>query len=113
MASKTAPPETAEDFYESVLNEAEKASLEIARQVEGVDEELAMLRLRLRKVVKGRRADIAMMLRCIDALRRLVEVRQRLGKKEREAFEAELPGLREELIRMVGGGPREGNDRDT
>ncbi|MGD0765233.1 MAG: hypothetical protein ABR978_02870 [Dehalococcoidia bacterium] len=42
----------AQSFYESALSAAERENLPQARDVEGLDEEIAVLRLRLRSVLK-------------------------------------------------------------
>lgn len=44
---RDAPP----DFYEHALSEAERQSLAAARAVEGLDEEIALLRVRLREAL--------------------------------------------------------------
>ena len=47
-ARRAARAKKAENFYEHVLDDVETNSLQVAMEVEGVDQELAMLRLRLR-----------------------------------------------------------------
>jgi hypothetical protein len=101
VMAKTARRRSAKSFYEEALSEAERASTQIALEVEGVDEELAMLRLRLRSAVKAEPKDLALMLRGIDALRRLVETRHRLGEDQTEALAAEIPLLREALSEIA------------
>ena len=88
------------NFYEGALSDAEKASAQIAREVEGIDEEVALLRLRLRTLIKDKPQDFPLMLRGLDALRRLVEVRFRLGEDQSEALAAEVTLVRDELVRM-------------
>ena len=102
MVAKAGRRRSAKSFYESALNEAEKNSVQIAREVDGIDEEVALLRLRLRTVMEEveTRTDFPLMLRGLDALRRLVEVKYRLGEQQREALGTELALLREELLRI-------------
>ena len=138
MSAKTARRRRAKNFYECVLDDAERDSVQVAKEVEGIDEEVALLRLRLRTVIKGnpvpkekpenpdlspeklegssedfkgKLEDFALMLRGLDALRRLVEVKFRLGEVQSDAFGEELAQMRDELMRMV----REevGHDSDT
>ncbi len=100
MSAKTARRRRAKNFYECVLDDAERDSVHIAKEVEGIDEEVALLRLRLRTVIK-KSEDFALMLRGLDALRRLVEVKYRLGEEQSEALGEELAQMRDELMRMV------------
>src|SRR5688572_1900678 len=105
VVAKAGRRRSAKSFYESALNEAEKNSVQIAREVDGIDEEVALLRLRLRTVMEEveTRTDFPLMLRGLDALRRLVEVKYRLGEQQREALGTELALLREELLRIYRG----------
>jgi hypothetical protein len=88
------------NFYESALSEAEKTSVQFAREVDGIDEEVALLRLRLRTVVQSNPKDFPLMLRGLEVLKRLLEVRFRLGEKQSDALGAELAQIRDELIRI-------------
>ena len=104
VVAKAGRQRSAKSFYESALNEAEKNSVADAREVGGIDEEVALLRLRLRTVMEEVEQDrLALMLRGLDALRRLVEVKYRLGEQQREALGSELALLREELLRSTEG----------
>ena len=100
MPVKTARERRAQNFYECVLHESEKNSIQIAREVEGIDEEVALLRLRLRTEIEKAKTDFPLLLRGLDALRRLIEVKYRLGEDQSQALGAELALLREELLRM-------------
>jgi len=93
VAAKTSKARRTRSFYAEALNEAEKSSVEIAREVDGVGEELVVLRLRLRTLAKKEDFDLSLLLRSLDVLRRLVETKHRLSKEESEAFAAELPLL--------------------
>ena len=88
-------------FYHQALNEAERADLPVALEVEGVDQEIAMLRLRLRTALKDRPEDLALMLKGIDALRKIVATRYRLPREARRDFEKETARVRDEIARML------------
>jgi hypothetical protein len=77
--------------------------------VEGVDQELAMLRLRLRSMAQEG-LDFGLLLRAVDALRRLVETKYRLTEEQSEAFGAEAPVIREELMAMLAEVRNDSND---
>jgi hypothetical protein len=88
-------------FYEAALDEAEREELPAAREVEGLDEEVALLRVRLRRAIKERPEDLALMLRGLETLRRLLVSRYRLPKEDAAAAEAELVATREMLKKLV------------
>ena len=88
-------------FYDEALSEAERADLPVALQVDGVDQEIAMLRLRLRTAVKERPEDVALMLKGIDVLRKMVAMRYKLPRRDQRDFEKESARLRDEIAAIV------------
>ena len=56
MTAKLLPK--AKRFYEEALTQAERADFPVALDVEGVDQEIAVLRLRLRTALKNRPEDL-------------------------------------------------------
>jgi hypothetical protein len=81
--------EIAERFYTAALTEAERADFCEALGVEGVDDEVALLRLRLREAFKQRPEDLVLALKGVELLTRIVAVRYR------------LPGTREKALRRA------------
>ena len=51
-------PPTRTSFYDSVLEAADRHDFHVAREVEGLDEEVALLRLQLRRALADRDGDI-------------------------------------------------------
>ncbi len=82
-------------FYEKALTEAERADFRAALDIEGVDQEIALLRLRLREALKQGPKDLMLMLRGVDILARLVARRYRLPKGSAEQLAS---GFREALL---------------
>ena len=109
MAAETASTGNRGAFYEDAMNEAEQAAIQIAREVEGVDEELVVLRLRLRTLAQAEGFDLTLLLRSLDVLRRLVETKHKLTKTQRVAFEAEQPRVWDELKQMLTEVRHDGN----
>jgi len=61
----------------------------VALEIEGVDEEIALLRLRLRKAVAEHPEDLPLMFKGIELLAKAVATRYRLSKKaERDLAES-------------------------
>jgi hypothetical protein len=85
------------------MSEAEQLDLAEAMQVEGVDQEIALLRLRLRSVAKEP-DDLALMFRGIALLARLVATRYGLGKTGREEVQEALLAAFTELKTAMAGG---------
>lgn len=87
------------DFYGSALDAAERIELEQASEIEGLDEEIAVLRMKLRDVLSRRPADLPLMLRGIDLLVKAVSARYRLSKEAEEDLSDSIAGV----VRGVGG----------
>lgn len=89
----------ARDFYGSALDAAERIELDAAAEVEGLDEEIAVLRVKLRKALSKHPEDLPLMLRGIDLLVKAVSARYRLSKQAEEDLAESIAGV----IRGVGG----------
>ncbi len=87
-------------FYDSALDAAEQSQLGAALQVDGIDEEIAVLRLRLRRAIEEHPEDLPLMFKGIDLLAKVVATRFRLSRaakaelnKDMQAALSELDGL--------------------
>ncbi len=89
----------ARDFYGKALDAAERIELEEASDVEGLDGEIALLRMRLREALSEKPEDLQLMLRGIGLLVKAVSARYRLSKQAEEQLSDSLAGV----IRGVGG----------
>ncbi len=95
-------------FYEQALSEAERAALGEALEVEGFDEEIAALRVRLRSAIEAHPKDMTLMLRGMDVLRRLVAAKYGLSREDKKELKSAF--VAETLRRMEERG--EGGDAD-
>ncbi len=95
----TAKAKAIREFYESALDEAERGLLQDARKIDGLDEEIAVLRVKLRSAVKKRPENLPLMLRGIGLLVKAVSARYRLSKQAEDDLADSLAGV----IRGVGG----------
>ena len=80
-------------FYREALSEAERADLPVALEIEGVDEEIALLRLRLRTALAERPEDLQLMFKGIDLLAKAVATRYRLSKRAERQLADSLAGV--------------------
>jgi hypothetical protein len=94
MAKKKTEANEKQGFYSKVLDEAEKISLEEARNIEGMDEEIAMLRFRLRKLIQENPDRIDLHLKMTAAIARLVGVRYNISKEQKKS-------LRDAITRVI------------
>ncbi len=73
----------ARNFYRQVLDKAERLDLERAREMEGLDDEIALMRVRLKRAVGERPQDVQLLVKGLEILTRAVGARYRLSPKSR------------------------------
>lgn len=96
MTQRRRRPDAA-NFYAGVLDRAERARLDDAASIEGLDDEVALLRVRLRRALEERPEDYALMLKGIALLVRAVAARYRLSPKSRRDLADSLAATIEHL----------------
>lgn len=85
-------------FYEAALSEAERVRLPRARRVQGVDAEIALLRVRLERLAREHPENVEMLLKGITVLVRAAAVKYRLSPKAEKDLASSLAGA----LRSVG-----------
>jgi hypothetical protein len=75
-------------FYSSVLDEQEQADLVEAMQIEGIDEEIAMLRIEFRR--RARKAELQTVAKAVNSIVRAVRARHTLTPQDAEAVKRQL-----------------------
>ena len=85
-------------FYAEALTEAERSDLPPALEVDGVDQEIAVLRLRLRSMLEERPDDLTLMFKGIELLTKAVAARYRLSKRA----ERDLAASMANVVRSLG-----------
>ncbi|MBI4295087.1 MAG: hypothetical protein HY669_02860 [Chloroflexi bacterium] len=71
-------------FYASAMTEAERVRLPRARQMEGLDEEIALLRVRLGSLVEEQPQNTELLLKGIGMLVRAVSARYKLSPQAKD-----------------------------
>ena len=81
-------------FYGKALDEAEKLELEEARGIEGIDEEIAILRVKLRELILAKPERFDLQLKVVTAIARLVTTRYNITREQKKF-------LREAITRVL------------
>ena len=87
MAGKGTRKGKKRGFYSQALDEAEKLSIEEASEVEGLDEEIAMLRVKLRELIESEPDRLDLHLKAINTIARLVGIRYNISKEQKKPEE--------------------------
>ena len=95
-AARTGRRRQAIGFYREALSEAER--WERARQMEGLDEEVALLRVRLKETLEERPQDMQLIAKGVDLLVKAVAAKYRLSPKAQRDLSDSITGV----VRGIG-----------
>ena len=85
------------NFYYGALDAAEDEQLDLAAAAEGLDDEVALLRVLVRRELRERPEDLRLALQGLTLLVRAVAARYRLSPADQEALERRIV----EAVRMI------------
>jgi len=91
-------------FYSRALEEAEKVELEEASHVEGIDEEIALLRVELRKLLERQPERIDLHFETANIIARLVKTRYQINKRQKRSLKEAIQKVLTELAMPLGVG---------
>lgn len=89
-------------FYLPALDDVAALQLEEARGVEGLDEEIAVLRLKLRELLQEQPGEVALHLRTASVLANLVRVRYAVSKEGKKGLKEAITRVLSELAIPLG-----------
>ena len=93
MPDKHEPAASASGFYSSALSRAERMRLPKARMAEGLDEEVALLRVRLHSLAQEHPDQLDLLLKGVNALVRAVAMKYKLSDKPAEDLSRNIMGV--------------------
>ena len=99
MAAKDKAATSAPGFYASALNRAERMRLPKAREAEGIDEELALLRVRLHRLAEEHPDHFDLLAKGVNSLAKVVALKYKLSDKPAKDLAESLAAV----VREVGG----------
>jgi len=91
-------------FYSRALDEAEKVELEEASQVEGLDEEIALLRVKLKELVENQPDRIDLHFEAANTIARLVRTRYQISKEQKKSLKEAVAKVLTEVALPLGMG---------
>ena len=89
-------------FYSRVLSEAEQEDFERATAVEGIDDEIALLRVRIKSLVAGDPDNIKLIMQAIGMLARLLRTKHNIDRKDRQGLKAAIGNVLKDIALPLG-----------
>jgi hypothetical protein len=90
-------------FYARVLDEAERLDFELASGVEGIDDEIALLRLEIKKTIMGGDPkNLELLVKATNALGRLVRTRYNISKEQGKGLKEAIGNVIRDIAIPLG-----------
>jgi hypothetical protein len=89
-------------FYNRPLDEAEKLELLEASHVEGIDEEIALLRVKLRELLAEQPERIDLHFEAANIIARLVRIRYQINKEQKKPLKEAIQKVLTEVAVPLG-----------
>jgi len=89
-------------FYARVLDEADQLDFELASGVEGIDGEIALLRLEIKSLLKNKPEDVRLIMQVTNALERLIRTRYKITKEERKGLKEAIGNVIRDIAIPLG-----------
>lgn len=102
MAKKDAAKAEKHGFYSQALGEAERLELEEARGMEGLDEEIAILRVKLRGLMVTEPERFDLYLKTANTIAKLVKTRYNISKQQKKSLKEAIAKVLTEIALPLG-----------
>lgn len=89
-------------FYARVLDEAEKLDMETASDVDGIDDEIALLRVKIKSILEREPENIELIMQATNTLARLVRTRYNITREQGKGLKESIGNVLREIMLPVG-----------
>ena len=89
-------------FYSKVLDEAEQIDLELATGVEGIDNEIALLRVKIKSILVHDPDNVSLIMQATNILAGLVKVKYNISKKDKKGLKEAIGNVLKDIALPLG-----------
>ena len=89
-------------FYSKVLDEAEQLDFELASGVEGIDDEIALLRVKIKSILSNDPENIKLIMQATNTLARLIRTRYNITKDQRKGLKEAIGNVLRDVALPLG-----------
>ena len=89
-------------FYSKVLDEAEQLDFELATGVEGIDDEIALLRVKIKSILARDPENINLIMQATNTLARLVRTRYNISKEDKKGLKGAIANVLRDVALPLG-----------
>ena len=99
---KNRPRANRQSFYSMVLDEAERLDFELASGVNGIDDEIALLRVKIKSVLSSDPENIKLIMQATNALARLIRTRYNITKDQKKGLKEAIGNVLRDVALPLG-----------
>ena len=89
-------------FYSKVLDEAEQLDFELASGVEGIDDEIALLRVKIKSILSHDPENIKLIMQATNTLAGLVKTSYNITKEQRKGLKEAIGNVLRDVALPLG-----------
>ena len=89
-------------FYSHVLDEQERRDFELATTVEGIDDEIALLRVKIKSLVERDPENLRLIVHATNALARLVVAKYNIRKDDKQGLKETIANVLRDVALPIG-----------
>ena len=89
-------------FYQKVLDEAERLDFELASGVNGIYDEIALLRVKIKSILGDDPKNIRLIVEATNALERLVRTKYKISKEQRKGLKEAIGNVLRDVALPLG-----------
>jgi hypothetical protein len=89
-------------FYSSVLDEDQQYDFQIATGVEGIDEEIALLRVKIKSLVQRDPENLHLIMQAASALAKLVMTKYNIRKDDKQGLKEAIGNVLKDIALPLG-----------
>ena len=90
------------DIYSKVLDEVEQLDFELASGVEGIDDEIALLRVKIKAILASDPENIKLIMQATDALARLIRTRYKITRDQKKGLKEAIGNVLKDVALPLG-----------
>ena len=89
-------------FYAKVLDEAERLDFELVSGVEGFDDEIALLRVKIKSLLENDPENISLLMQATNTLAHLVKTKYNISKEQRKGLKEAIGNVLRDIALPLG-----------
>ena len=89
-------------FYSKVLDEAERLDFELATGVEGINGEIALLRVKIKSILAHDPENIKLIMQATDTLAKLVRTRYKITREQKKGLKEAIGNVLRDIALPLG-----------